>query len=161
MSPPPIELSPRGDPMPQVIHRRPWPGRWALALLLAAIAVTIGTGGAMLALHRRRAAGDPAWSDIQRLVSVGRWAEAKPRLERWVAAHPQHGESRVLLSNVELGLRRRDAALKLLRSIPEADASWPRAQMVLGTLAVGERRAADAERIFRLVAERDPRAIEP
>ena len=33
--------------------------------------------------------------------------------------------------------------------------------MMLGTLAVRERRAADAERIFRQVADRDPGAMEP
>ncbi len=32
--------------------------------------------------------------------------------------------------------------------------------MMLGMLAIGERRAADAERIFRRVAEHDPRAVE-
>ncbi len=90
----------------------------------------------------------------------GRGAEVKSRLEGWIASHPEHGEARAVLANIELGLQHRDAAVALLKSVPEADASWARAQMMLGTLAVRDRRASDAEWIFRRVADRDPREVE-
>jgi tetratricopeptide (TPR) repeat protein len=101
------------------------------------------------------------WDEIARMARGGRWAEARPRLERWVASHPAHAESRLLLADAELRENRRDAAVELLGSIPPEDPAWARGQMMLGSLAVFERRAAEAERIFRGVADRDPRAVEP
>jgi tetratricopeptide (TPR) repeat protein len=78
-----------------------------------------------------------------------------------MTAHPEHGEARIMMANLELGLQRRDAAVELLGSISRTNASWAQAQTMLGELAIRERRAADAEQIFRLVAQTDPQAMEP
>ncbi len=134
--------------------------RWMLAIAAAAIA--LGAGVAAFRVLRARPDDRLAgWDDIRRLARGGRRAQVRPRLERWVAEHPGHGESRILLADAELRDDRRDAAVELLGSIRPEDPSWAAAQMRLGTLAVFERRAEDAERIFRGVADRDPRAIEP
>lgn len=54
------------------------------------------------------------------------------------------------------------AATHFLRSPAKTGlTSWERDQMTLGTLAVRARRAAEAQRIFRGVADRDPQALEP
>jgi enediyne biosynthesis protein E4 len=54
------------------------------------------------------------------------------------------------------------AATHFLRYPAGAElSSWERDQITRGMLAVRARRAAEAERIFREVAERDPRALEP
>ena len=54
------------------------------------------------------------------------------------------------------------AATHFLRSPAQVGLStWERDQMTLGTLAVRARRAAEAERIFRGIAERDPHTLEP
>jgi tetratricopeptide (TPR) repeat protein len=53
------------------------------------------------------------------------------------------------------------ATLALRYRSARADAGWARSQMKLGLQAIRERRAAEAEQMFRRVAERDPRAIEP
>ena len=127
---------------------------------IAAIAV-IAIGAATFLSVRSREKSSPAgWDEIERAARGRRWAEVRPRLERWIAAHPSHGESRILMADLELRLKHRDPAVEWLRSVGPADPSWAKAQMLLGTLAVGERRAADAGRIFRGVADRDPRAIE-
>jgi tetratricopeptide (TPR) repeat protein len=130
-----------------------------VAIAVAAIA----TGAAAATFYVLRARTDDrmaGWDAIEKAARGGRSAEIRPQVERWIASHPQHGEARVLLANIELGLERRDAAVELLRSVRPDDPSWARARMSLGTLAVRERRAADAERNYRDVADRDPRAIE-
>jgi tetratricopeptide (TPR) repeat protein len=139
-------------------HRR-W-SRLVRVLTISAAGLAIASGAVILA--RRLASAEAAtWSTIQKAAAGRRWAEVKPRLERWIATHPKHGEARIVLAEAELGLQRQDAAVKLLESVPETDPSWARARMGLGTLAVRDRRAADAERFFRQVADRDPKAIEP
>jgi tetratricopeptide (TPR) repeat protein len=124
-------------------------------------AVAIAGAAATFILRRGARTPDGTWEEIQQAVSSRRWGRARPQLQRWIAVHPDRGEPRLLLAQVELGLRHRDRAVELLQSIPQEDSNWSRAQMALGRLAVSERRAADAERIFRVVADRDGRAIEP
>ncbi len=145
--------------MPQVDRWRH--GRWALAITLAIVTIASMATGAVYLLRTRAGADLSGWAELEKTATGRRGAEVKLRLERWILAHPEHGEARTLLANIELGLQHRDAAVALLQSVPELDPSWARAQMMLGTLAVRDRHAAEAERIFRRVAERDPRALEP
>src|SRR5579875_3797414 len=143
-------------------QRLEWVGhRWRWASAIAMAMIVMGAGAAAFQVFRTRT-NDPlsGWDEIARMARAGRWAEVRPRLERWVASHPAHAESRLLLADAELREDRRDAAVKVLGSIRPEDPSWARARMMLGSLAVFERRAADAERIFRGVADRDPRAVE-
>ena len=145
--------------MLQILSRSRRGLRWAMAT--AAIAIIFATVAGTQQIRRRRAAAElAAWTEIQRAATGRAAAAARPRLERWISDHPDHGESRILLANIELGLQHRDPAVALLQSVPESNPSWERAQIMLGRLAVRERRAADAERIFRQVADRDPRAME-
>jgi tetratricopeptide (TPR) repeat protein len=135
--------------------RRTW------ALTLAIVTIGLVAGGTMWHLVRSRMKANPTeWAEIERLARAKRWAHLRPKLERFIGSHPEHGESRVLLADVELRDNRRDAAVELLRAVRAEDPSWSRAQMVLGRLAVMERRADDAERIFRGIADRDARATE-
>src|SRR5947209_6840247 len=123
-----------------------------MAIAMALIAM--GAGAAAFRVFRARTDDRLAgWDEIEKMARGGHWAEVRPRLERWVASHPAHGESRLLLADAELREDRRDTAVELLRSIPPEDPSWAGARMMLGSLAVFERRAADAERIFRGVAD--------
>ncbi len=132
---------------------------WALALAIATIALVAGAA-TLVFLRSRTKSSSAGWEAIEALARANRWAQLRPKLERWIASHPEHGESRILLADAEFRDNRRDAAVELLRAVRPEDPSWARAQMVLGKLAVMERRAADAERIFRGVADRDPRATE-
>lgn len=128
---------------------------WALALAIATIALVAGAA-TLVFLRSRTKSSSAGWEAIEALARANRWAQLRPKLERWIASHPEHGESRILLADAEFRDNRRDAAVELLRAVRPEDPSWARAQMVLGKLAVMERRAADAERIFRGVADRDP-----
>jgi tetratricopeptide (TPR) repeat protein len=124
------------------------------------------TGAAVLAIvfflvHARLSHSSPRWAEIERAMARRRWSEVEKKLEQWTAAHPHQGEAQLMLANLRLGLGRRESAVGLLGSIPESSPSWEGAQMMLGELAVRERRAAGAEQIFRRVAGRDPRAIAP
>ena len=110
---------------------------------------------------RSLAAKPPTWAEIGRAASRRRWAEVDAKLVQWIAANPEHTESRLMLAKLRLGLEHRDAALEVLLTVPESSASWTRVQMMLGELAIRERRAGDAERIFRRIADRNPKAIEP
>ncbi len=131
-------------------------------LVLALVMIGMAAGRWILHTVRSKTHTSPAgWAEIEALARARRWSALRPKLERFIGVHPEHGESRILLADIEVRENRRDAAAELLRSVRPDDPSWPRAQMVLGRLAVMDRRAADAERIFRGVAERDPRAADP
>ena len=107
--------------MPQADRRRR--GRWALAILLAIVAIAGLATGAVHILRTRPATELSGWAELQKTATGRRGAEVKPRLERWISDHPDHGEARILLANIELGLQHRDAAVALLQSVSEADAS--------------------------------------
>ncbi len=123
-------------------------------LVFVAIAVLLV---ARLALSE----GSPKWEDIQRAVSGGRWGEVDAGLARWIAVHTDDARARMMLAKVRLRQNRRDGVGEVLTPIPETSPMWMEAQGVLGELAIADRRAADAERIFSRVVERDSRAVEP
>ena len=89
---------------------------WILVIAVALIATGIGAATFLVIRHRTddRLAG---WEEIKSLARGGQWALVQPRLERWIAAHPEHGESRILLAANELRHDRRDAAVELLLSV--------------------------------------------
>ena len=147
--------------MPQDVRRRGHAFRWGVTIVLAAVGLAIGMAAIVRVVRPRGCRTSLTdWDEIQTSAKGGRWPEVKPRLELWIADHPEHGESRVLLGKVELQAHHRDAGVELLRSVPETDPSWAQAEMALGLLAIQERHAADAEQSFRRVAERDAGEIE-
>jgi tetratricopeptide (TPR) repeat protein len=137
--------------------RGPRLGGLLLLLGLCAVAAV----GVLLIVRGEFIRPAPTWAAIQRARSAGRWTEVEEKLERWIEAHPEKGEARLMLANIQLGRERKDSAIRVLRSVPEADAAWSKAQMMLGELSIRDRRAAEAEHIFRRVADRNPRALEP
>jgi len=130
---------------------------WLLAIGLFVIVATL----AALMFRARLATKPPTWAEIQRASTGGRWAEVESLLERWIAVHPKQGEARLMLAKLRLGLKNRDGAVDALQSVPETSTTWVQAQSMLGELAISERRSGDAERIFRRIADRNPKAIEP
>ncbi len=103
----------------------------------------------------------PAWAEIERAKSRRRWAEMEEKLTRWIDANPEHGQARVMLADLRLGLGRRDEAVLGLSSVAESNPAWVQTQTMLGELAIRERQAARAEQIFRQVAAHDERALAP
>jgi enediyne biosynthesis protein E4 len=136
-------------------------GRYRWGWLLAiGVFVIVATTAALIVLARRTTK-PPTWAEIQSASAGGRPAELQSLLERWIAVHPKQGEPRLMLAKLRLALKDRDGAINALQAVPDAVATWAQAQSMLGELAITERRARDAERIFRRVAERHPNAIEP
>jgi tetratricopeptide (TPR) repeat protein len=115
--------------------------------------------GWFLARRVRPSVAAPTWAEIQRAALAQKWDEVEPKLERWVAVHSRHGEGLVVLANLYLRRGRDREAEKLLSAVPPSSNFWVPAQTLLGEQAIRNRQAAMAERIFRQVAVRDPKAI--
>ncbi len=103
----------------------------------------------------------PAWDEIERARSRRRWPEMEAGLKRWIEAKPSDARARLMLADLQLGLGRRDEAVVGLSSVPQSNPAWAQVQTMLGELAIRERQAAHAERIFRKVAENDSQALAP
>jgi tetratricopeptide (TPR) repeat protein len=131
--------------------------RWFVLIGILVAAAT----GAILAVRSQLFVEFPKWEDIQRAASGGRWAEVDAQLARWIVVHPEDDRARMMLGKVRLRQQRRAAVAEALTPIPEMSPSWPEAQLILGELAIADRRAAEAERIFSRLAERDSNALEP
>ena len=117
--------------------------------------------GAVLAAWLSLFPGPVKWENIQRAISGGRWAEADGQLSRWIVAHPADDRARMMLAKLRLRQQQNGLAAEVLRPIAETSSLWKEAQLILGELAITDRRAAVAEQIFRRLAEHDPAAIEP
>jgi tetratricopeptide (TPR) repeat protein len=127
--------------------------------ILGALSVSAALFAAAFFIWKGRSQPVPTWDEIRRAAAGRRWADVEPKLERWISAHPDHAEAPLMLANLRLGLGRHDSAVAGLNRVPESNPSWSNAQTMLGELAIRERRAADAERIFRRVAQHDPHAV--
>jgi tetratricopeptide (TPR) repeat protein len=132
-------------------------GRW---LVLIGVFVALVAGTVLLARSWLSSAS-PEWVDIQRAAAAGRAAEVDALLDRWIVNHPEDDKARMMLARNRLRRQRHDAVADVLRPIPETSLAWLEAQSILGELAIGEHRAALAERIFRQVADHSPKALEP
>jgi len=103
----------------------------------------------------------PAWEEIERAKSRRRWPELEAGLTRWIEAKPTDARARLMLADLQLGLGRRDDAVRGLSAVEQSNPSWAQVQTTLGELAIRERQAAYAEQIFREVANRDAQALAP
>ncbi len=134
-----------------------WRRRWAVLIGILVVAAT----GAALAIRSQLFPATPKWEEIGRAATSGRWAEVDDKLARWIRVHPADDKARMMLAKVRLRQQRPDGVAEVLGPIGEMSPFWMEAQLILGELAIGERRAAQAERIFRRAAERNPKALEP
>jgi predicted negative regulator of RcsB-dependent stress response len=67
----------------------------------------------------------------------------------------------MLLGRVLFDQGREDEALGALQRVGDGDRDWVDAQTLIGEIAIRQRHLAEAERIFRRVAEHKGRAVEP
>jgi enediyne biosynthesis protein E4 len=129
---------------------------------LALIGVFVGAVAGVVAMFRSQLfPGSPNWVDIQRAAASGRSTEVDSLLERWILVHPEDDKARMMLARNRLRRQRRGAVAEVLLPIPETSSAWLEAQSILGELAIGEHRAALAERIFRRLADHGSTALEP
>jgi tetratricopeptide (TPR) repeat protein len=131
--------------------------RWPVGLFLLSLAV------ACLAVAIRSTTRQPlpTWIEIERAAGAKQWGPLEKMLERWLVAHPQHGEGLVQLARVRLMQDRRSEAIKLLEEVSASSLAWPVAQMTLGEALITDRRAAAAEAVLRKLAARDVRGLPP
>lgn len=134
--------------------------RWSRLAWLAGLALVVLVG-AVVAVRLGRSAPVPEWREIRRAGAAGRWTEADGLLERWLAAHPGHGEALLMLADIRIRGGRPEQAKALLEQVPESSPFRGRARLSLGELALQGRRAAEAEAVFRKLAARDPAAVAP
>ncbi len=140
-----------------VMRRRPRWIWWSLALATLVGIVLVG----FWVVRSRIITRAPAWEEIERARSRRRWHEMEAGLKRWIEAKPGDARARLLLADLQLGLGRRDEAVLGLSSVPQSNPAWVQVQGMLGELAIRDRQAAHAERIFRMIAEHDPQALVP
>jgi tetratricopeptide (TPR) repeat protein len=76
-------------------------GRWAVALLAAAIAGVAGALGLAVKLEKTLTAASAART-ARALIASGRFGQARGPLERWLRAEPGAGEAHALLAQVAL-----------------------------------------------------------
>ena len=114
-----------------------------------------------MAVWLPRLRGSPTWDDIQRAAAAGRWPEVDTKLSRWIRVYPSDDKARMMLAKLRLRQQQRDGVAAVLVPIPETSPNWREAQSLLGEVAIAERLAAEAENIFRRLAEHDSKAIEP
>ncbi len=98
---------------------------------------------------------------IRSAFAARRWDEVEAGLRRWLQGHPHDGDAWEMLGGLLFDQGRMEDALTALRQVREVDRGWAHAQMVVGEIAVRQRRLAEAEQSFRRAAGRDRRAVEP
>jgi tetratricopeptide (TPR) repeat protein len=130
---------------------------WPLCL----IALGLLGAAVVLVVRSRSQAAAPTWQQIQQAAEAKRWGPLESMLERWLDAHPRHGEGLVQLAAIRLMRDRRADAITLLEAVPESSLLWGQAQVTLAELLINERRAAEAETVCRRHASRDPQALLP
>jgi len=82
-------------------------------------------------------------------------------LRRRLQRHPQDGDAWELLGGLLFDQGRMEDARMALREVREVDPGWVNAQIVIGEIAIRQRRLAEAEQSFRRAAGRNRRAVEP
>jgi thioredoxin-like negative regulator of GroEL len=134
------------------------PGRRRLLgrIVLGGLAALAAGALAWLATAARLAGPVPTVAQVRAAAAAGRWAEAESLLRRRLDARPEDGPTRLLLATLLIPRGGRDAALDLLRGVPESDPERARAAALVGELELQARRAAEAERAFREAAARAP-----
>ena len=113
----------------------------------------------VLWVSTRDAPPETRWRAIQERISRKDWAEAERLLGRWVAGNPGDGRAWLSLGSVYGMLGREEKAGDAFRRVPAGDPAWGQAQVLLGELAVKGRRCAEAEAIYRGLAEREPKNV--
>lgn len=116
----------------------------------AAQLATRGDCSAALPLLDQAKALDPAGDDEAALmagrclISMEKFAEAKPILERAVAHDPSSGDARLALGVAEYHLGEKDAARADLEQAQKSLPNNPEAELYLGLILLEEERTADA-----------------
>ena len=85
----------------------------------------------------------------------------KPAFVLGCRRHPQDSDAWEMLGGVLFDQGRMDDALTALRQVREVDREWANAQLVIGEIAIRQRRLAEAEECFRGASARNRRAVEP
>jgi tetratricopeptide (TPR) repeat protein len=131
--------------------------RWPVILILLAL---LGAG-TFAAIRARSAPAVPTWQEIQAAAAAKRWGPLESLLERWLVAHPGHGEALYQLAGLKVMTKSTQDAIRLLRSVPESSRFWGQAQATLSDLLIKERRAGEAEQVCRALAAREAQALPP
>jgi tetratricopeptide (TPR) repeat protein len=98
---------------------------------------------------------------IRRAFADRRWGDVEAGLRHWLQRHPQDGDAWEMLGGVLFDQGRMDDAVTALRQVREVDSGWANAQMVIGEIAIRERRLGEAEQSLRRASGRNRRAVEP
>jgi tetratricopeptide (TPR) repeat protein len=117
--------------------------------------------GIACVIRRTATSSSPTWPEIQQAAAAKQWGPLESMLQRWLEAHPRHGEGLLQLAAIRIMRDRRAEAITLLEGVPETSRFWGPAQATLAELLIKERRAADAEAVCRRHASRDPQALLP
>lgn len=131
--------------------------RWKWAAGAALVLATVASLGSVFWASTR----EQTLETIRRAVAAGRWGDVEAGLRRWLQGHPQDGDAWEMLGGLLFDQGQMEDALTALRQVREVDPGWAHAQMVIGEIAIRQRRLAEAEQSFRRAAGRNRRAVEP
>jgi len=106
---------------------------------------------------RGRSSPDKLASDARMAIKRQLWPQAQQLLSRLAAERPLTSEDIGLRAQVELALGRTDAAIHLLRGIPDTDPDAAHARLIAGQIENSRHRARSAEALFHESLRLDPK----